>query len=317
MSSRHGHSHGHGGHGHGHDHGHAHNHAHGANEKSVGIAALLTGAFMVVEMIGGVMAGSLTLIADAGHMLTDFVGLGMAWFAFRLTRKPADGKRTYGFDRFSVLVAFVNGLALFVIAGWITFEAWERFNQPVEVLGGLMFWVALAGLGVNILSFLILRRGDKENLNMRAAVLHVLGDLLGSVAAIIASLVIMTTGWMPIDPLLSVLVSLIILRSALRIVLESGHILLEGSPPHVDVEAIAGDLAATVDGVENVHHVHVWSITQERPMATLHARVGPGTDPGAIVAAIKDRLKSEFQLDHATVEIELGEHCPSSGEGKC
>ncbi len=304
-------------HGHDHAHGHAHGHAQGANESSVGIAALLTGAFMVVEVIGGVASGSLTLIADAGHMLTDFAGLGMAWFAFRLARRPADGKRTYGFDRFSVLVAFVNGLALFLIAGWITFEAWERFNKPEEVLGGLMFWVALAGLGVNILSFLVLRRGDKENLNMRAAVLHVLGDLLGSVAAIVAAVVIMTTGWMPIDPILSVFVSLIILRAALRIVIESGHILLEGSPPHVDVDGIAGDLMDTVDGVEDVHHVHVWSITQERPMATLHARIRPETDPGDAIAAIKARLKSEFQLDHATVEIEHGDRCPSSDQGQC
>ncbi len=302
---------------HGHSHGHAHNHAHGANQQSVGIAALLTGAFMVVEVIGGVMSGSLTLMADAGHMLTDFAGLGLAWFAFRLARRPADGKRTYGFDRFSVLVAFVNGLALFLIAGWISVEAWRRFNEPVEVLGGLMFWVALAGLGVNILSFLILRRGDRGNLNIRAAALHVMGDLLGSVAAIIASLVIMTTGWMPIDPILSVFVSLIILRSALKIVLESGHILLEGSPPHVDVQAIGVDLVATLDGVEDVHHVHVWSITQERPMATLHARVRPGTNTEETIAAIKERLKTAFEIDHATVEIEHGEHCPSSETDHC
>jgi cobalt-zinc-cadmium efflux system protein len=307
MSETHGHSHRHG----------SDDHAHGANERSVGIAALLTGAFMVVEVIGGVMAGSLTLIADAGHMLTDFAGLGLAWFAFRLTRRPADGKRTYGFDRFSVLVAFVNGLALFLIAGWIIFEAWERFNEPVKVLGGLMFWVALAGLVVNILSFVILRRGDTENLNLRAAALHVMGDLLGSVAAIIASVVIMTTAWMPIDPILSVVVSLIILRSALKIVVESGHILLEGSPPHVDVKAIAGDLVATLDGVEDVHHVHVWSITQERPMATLHARIRPETNTGDAIAAIKARLKTEFQIDHATVEIEHGDHCPSSERGQC
>ena len=302
---------------HGHSHGHAHNHAHGANQQSVGIAALLTGAFMVVEVIGGVMSGSLTLMADAGHMLTDFAGLGLAWFAFRLARRPADGKRTYGFDRFSVLVAFVNGLALFLIAGWISVEAWRRFNEPVEVLGGLMFWVALAGLGVNILSFLILRRGDRGNLNIRAAALHVMGDLLGSVAAIIASLVIMTTGWMPIDPILSVFVSLIILRSALKIVLESGHILLEGSPPHVDVQAIGVDLVATLDGVEDVHHVHVWSITQERPMATLHARVRSGTNTEETIAAIKERLKTAFEIDHATVEIEHGEHCPSSETDHC
>jgi len=315
MSDSHSPSHQHGSYDH--SHGHAHSHANGANENSVGIAALLTGAFMVVEVIGGVVSGSLTLIADAGHMLTDFAGLGMAWFAFRLARRPADGKRTYGFDRFSVLVAFVNGLALFLIAGWITFEAWERFSEPVHVLGGLMFWVALAGLGVNILSFLILRRGDKENLNMRAAVLHVLGDLLGSVAAIIASVVIMTTGWMPIDPILSVFVSLIILRAAWRIVVESGHILLEGTPPHVNVEAIGGDLVAAIDGLEDVHHVHVWSITQERPMATLHARIQSGTNPETIIAAIKARLNTEFQIGHATVEIEHGDHCPSSETGKC
>lgn len=281
-----------------------HVHAHGANERSVGIAALLTGTFMLVEVIGGLISGSLALIADAGHMLTDFASLALAWIGFRLARRPADWKRTYGFDRFSVLVAFVNGLTLFVIAVWIAVEAWHRLYQPIEVLGGLMFWVALAGLIVNILAFLILQRGDTANLNIRAAALHVAGDLLGSVAAIVASLVIMSTGWMPIDPILSVLVAFIILRSASKIVRESGHILLEGSPPDVDVRAISDDLVIAVDEVEDVHHVHVWSITQERPMATLHARVRPGNTTTNVVAAIKDRLKDKFGIDHATIEIE-------------
>jgi cobalt-zinc-cadmium efflux system protein len=242
-------------------------------------------------------------------MLTDFASLLLAWIGFRLARQPADARRSYGFGRFSVLVAFVNGVTLFVIAGWIVIEAWLRLNDPIEVLGGLMFWIALGGLAVNVLAFLILRRGDKRNLNIRAAALHVMGDLLGSVAAIAASLVIMTTGWMPIDPILSVLVALIILRSALRVVRESGHILLEGSPPDVDVEAIAKDLAAAVATVVDVHHLHVWSITQERPMATLHARLSPGSDAGEAIRAIKLRLKSHFRIEHATVEVEFGASC--------
>lgn len=281
-----------------------HDHAHGANERSVGMAALLTGTFMFAEVIGGLLAGSLALIADAGHMLTDFASLALAWVGFRLARRPADWKRTYGFDRFSVLVAFVNGLTLFVIAIWIAVEAWHRLSQPIEILGGLMFWIALAGLIVNILAFLILQRGDTANLNILAAALHVVGDLLGSVAAIVASLVIMGTGWMPIDPILSVLVALIILRSASKIVRESGHILLEGSPSDVDVHAISDDLVMAVDAVEDVHHVHVWSITQERRMATLHARIRPGSKTTNVVAAIKDRLKDEFGIGHATIEIE-------------
>lgn len=277
--------------------------------------ARTTGGFMFAEVVGGLVSGSLALLADAGHMLTDFASLALAWMGFRLARRPADWKRTYGFDRFSILVAFVNGLALFVIAGWIAIEAWHRLNQPVEILGGLMLWIALAGLLVNILAFLILRRGDATNLNIRAAVLHVAGDLLGSVAAIVASLVILGTGWMPIDPILSVLVALIILRSALRVVRESGHILLEGSPRNIDVRAIDRDLAGAIDVIEDVHHVHVWSITQEKPMATLHARIRRGANSAMAISAIKNRLKSEFCVGHATVEIEHGDERPEAARG--
>src|SRR5687768_348156 len=194
-SSAHTHDHDHH---HGHDHsGHGHSHHHGhANERSVGLAALLTGGFMIAEVVGGVLAGSLALLADAGHMLTDFASLALAWIGFRLTRQPADWRRTYGFDRFAVLVAFVNGMALFAIAGWIVTEAVQRLYSPVEVLGAPMLWIAAAGLGVNVVSFFVLRAGDRDNLNIRAAVLHVVGDLLGSVAAVIAALVILATGWM-------------------------------------------------------------------------------------------------------------------------
>jgi cobalt-zinc-cadmium efflux system protein len=287
-------------------HGHAHAHTHGANESSVGIAALLTGLFMLAEVAGGLASGSLALLADAGHMLTDFASLGLAWFGFRLARRPASWKRTYGFDRFSVLIAFVNGLTLFAVAAWILIEAWRRLAAPVEVLGGFMFWVALGGLLVNLAAFWILSRGDRENLNVRAAALHVAGDLLGSVAAIAASVVILATGWTPIDPILSVLVALIILRSAAKVVSESGHILLEGSPSGIDVREIGADLVATLSEVEDVHHLHAWSISQERPMITLHARVRDGVEPGAVLAAIKARIEARFGIDHATVELEHG-----------
>ncbi|SRR5436190_9893962 len=293
------------------DHAHAdtpdrHRHKHVANERSVALAAALTGAFMIAEVVGGLLSGSLTLLADAGHMLTDFAALALAWLGFRLTRRPADWRRTYGFDRFSVLVAFVNGIALFAIAVGIVIEASRRLYAPLHVVGGLMLWVALAGLAVNVIAFLILRTGDEGNLNIRAAVLHVLGDLLGSVAAVVAALVILTTGWMPIDPLLSVLVALIILRSAWRIVADSGHILLEGSPPGFDARAVKEDIRAALPYVLDVHHVHAWSISQERPMVTLHANVVASTSSTDAVRDIKRMLAQHFKITHATVEIEYG-----------
>jgi cobalt-zinc-cadmium efflux system protein len=291
------------------NHAHAHDHheqRHFANERSVALAAALTGAFMIAEVVGGVLSGSLALLADAGHMLTDFAALALAWLGFRLTRRPADWRRTYGFDRFSVLVAFMNGIALFAIAAGIVIEAGRRLHAPVQVAGGLMLWVAAAGLAVNVIAFLILRTGDEHNLNIRAAVLHVLGDLLGSVAAVAASIVILTTGWMPIDPMLSILVALIILRSAWRVVADSGHILLEGSPPGFDARAVKDDIRAALPYVLDVHHVHAWSISEERPMVTLHANVAATTNSTDAVRDIKRMLAQHFKITHATVEIEYG-----------
>jgi cobalt-zinc-cadmium efflux system protein len=291
-----------------HRHGAGHRHTHAASERSIGLAAVLTGAFMLAEVAGGLYAGSLALLADAGHMLTDFTSLSLAWLGFRLMRRPADWRRTYGFDRFSVLVAFVNGIALAVIAVWIVVEAARRLLYvPAEVLGGAMLWVASAGLAVNVVAFLMLRGGDKQNLNIRAAVLHVVGDLLGSVAAVAASIVILTFGWMPIDPLLSVLVALIIVRSALSIVAESGHILLEGSPTGFDARAVKTDICAALPYVVDVHHVHAWSISQERPMVTLHANVAAETDSTVAVREIKRMLATHFGIEHATIEIEYGD----------
>jgi cobalt-zinc-cadmium efflux system protein len=284
----------------------AHSHSHHGSETRLAIAAALTGLFMVAEVVGGVISGSLALIADAGHMLTDFASLTMAWFAFRLARRPADWKRTYGFDRFQIIVAFANGLTLFFIASWIVYEAIQRLLDPVEVIGPVMALVAAAGLVINIIAFLVLHGAgaDNRNLNMRGAMLHVLGDLLGSVAALVAAGVIILTGWMPADPILSIFVALIILRGAWRVVAQAGHILLEGSPPELDVEAVIADLTGHIDGVQRIHHVHAWSITQERCMVTLHAVIARDLAAIDAISAIKIRLHEKHEIDHATVEIE-------------
>jgi cobalt-zinc-cadmium efflux system protein len=308
MAGHHHHTHPHDdddAHSHGHEHGPGHSHTHGASERRIGIAALLTGLFLVAEVAGALISGSLALLADAGHMLTDFASLALAWYGFRLARRPADWKRTYGYDRFSILIAFANGLTLFGIAVWIAVEAWHRLNAPMPVLGGVMFWVALAGLLVNVLAFWVLQGGDRNNLNVRAAALHVAGDLLGSVAAIAAAIVIIATGWTPIDPILSVLVTLIILRSAWHVVRESGNILLEGTPGGIDSREIASDLTATFPTIADVHHVHAWAITQERPMITLHVRVSDHERPEQVAAKVKRRLSERFGIAHSTVEVEF------------
>ncbi len=259
---------------------------------------------MAVEIGGGLLSGSLALLADAGHMFTDFAALVLAFIALRVAARPASRKWTYGFDRVAILAAFVNGLALFVIAAIIIYEAIQRLMAPPEVLGGMMLAVAVAGLVVNIVAFAILHGGARDNLNMRGATLHVMGDLLGSVAAIIAAGIIMATGWMPIDPILSVLVAVLILRSAAMLIGESGHILLEGAPVEIDRRKMADHLIATVPGLADIHHVHVWSISEDRRMATFHARLGHGAKAEAVLAGIRAVLADDFHIDHATIEIE-------------
>lgn len=240
-------------------------------------------------------------------MLTDFASLLLAWGAIRLSRRPASWKRSYGYDRFSVIAAFVNGLSLFLIAAWIFWEAIKRFREPVEILGGLMFWVAVAGLAVNIFAFWLLTRGEGANLNVRAAALHVLGDLLGSVGAIVASIVIMLTGWMLIDPILSVFVTLLILRAAYRVVMESGSILLESAPEGLKADDIRNALLNGLEDIEDVSHIHAWAITEERPMLTLEIKAVTGSDPMAVRAAVKALLHDRFKVDHVTAEISFVE----------
>lgn len=276
-----------------------------SNIKRVQVALALTGTFMLVEVAGGILSGSLALLADAGHMLTDTMALALSAIAFRVSSRPADAKRSYGYQRFQILAAFVNGLSLFVIVGWILIEAIQRILQPPVVMGQTMLIVAAAGLVINIIVFAVLHGGDQENLNMRGAALHVLGDLLGSVAAITAALIILTTGWMPIDPILSVGVAVLIFRSAWHLVKRSTHILLEGAPEWLDVDEMQSKIISSNPEVREIHHVHVWGLTPQHPMLTMHVAVSQiQSDTTATIRSIKDLLRNEYGINHSTIEVE-------------
>ncbi len=306
----------------GHDHaGHAHGagghagHSHGSSsETRTAIAALITVSFMVVEAIGGVLSGSLALLADAAHMLTDAVALALAWWAFRMTRRPASAAMSYGHHRMTVLVAFANSVALLLLTAWIVVEAVERFSDPVAIDAETMGIVALLGLGVNVASFFVLAGGER-NMNIRGAILHVLSDLLGSVGAVIAALVIWLTGWVPIDPILSLVVAGLLLRATISLMRESAHVLLEGAPTGAEGPAIAADLTEAVLGVEECHHVHAWTLAEGRLNATLHVVVAEGVETAPVVRAVKARLAERFAIAHATIEVERPGDCADGHAG--
>jgi len=280
----------------------------GGSVTRVQIALVLTAAFMVVELVGGIISGSLALLADAGHMLTDTLALSLAAFAFRVSSRPADSKRSFGYHRFQIIAAFVNGLALLAIVGWILFEAVQRVIDPPNVIARTMLFIASGGFVINIIAFLVLHSGDQENLNIRGASLHVLGDLLGSIAAIVAAVVILQTGWMPIDPILSVLVAGLLLRSGWHLVRRSAHILLEGVPDWLDLEDLQEKIIAAVPEVTEVHHVHAWGLTPQHPMLTMHIVMDEQPeDQTAVVRRVKDTLRTEFEIPHSTIEMEIGD----------
>ncbi len=290
---------------------HDSHHGHGVDSGSrtrVQIALVLTATFMVVEVIGGVLSGSLALLADAGHMLTDTMALALAAFAFRVSSRPADSRRSFGYHRFQIIAAFVNGLSLLLIVVWILFEAVQRMLNPPDVIASTMLLVASAGLVVNIIAFFVLHGADQDNLNIRGAVVHVIGDLLGSVAAIIAALVIIQTGWMPIDPLLSVLVAALLLRSGWHLIKRSAHILLEGVPDWLDLDELRKKIIAAVPAITDVHHIHAWGLTPQYPILTMHIVLDElPEDPTAVVRTVKQTLRDEFSIGHSTVELEVGE----------
>lgn len=287
----------------------AHSRPHASESHRLGWALAITATFMALEVAGGLISGSLALLADAGHMLTDTAALMLAWIAARLTLRPTDPRRSYGYHRAQVLAAFVNALALFVVVVWIVAEAVSRLAEPRPIEGAMMLGVALAGLCANLGVYAILRRGSQDNLNVSAARLHVVGDLLGSIGAIVAAGVILATGWTPIDPILSVLVAILILRSAWSLLRKSTGILMEETPDSVDPEALRQTLQATVPGVRNVHDVHCWSLTSGQVMLTLHVALSPGADGDAVLRVAKRVLAEKFAINHSALQLEQAE-CP-------
>ena len=298
---------GHHHHHHGHNHGH---HGHNcpsqtASRRRIAIAAILTGIFMVVEVWGGLISGSLALLADAGHMLTDFAALFLAWIAFYLSDKAANSRLNFGFARLPILAAFVNGLTLILIALWIVYEACHRFlhRDGHEILASPMLYVAIAGLVVNGFVFLILAGADRENLNVRGAILHVIGDMLGSAAAIIAALVIMMTGFTLIDPLLSIFVALLIAWSAVRLIKESGHILMQGAPRHLNVDELASKLIEKYSEITQISDLKIWMVREDLPVLTAKVHTDPEIDIGKLGTELRDFLKHEYQIEEVTLEI--------------
>ena len=292
-----------------HDHGAGHDHSHGAgayrdaDRKALKIAAVLTAGFMLVEVAGGLITGSLALLADAGHMLSDSFSLVLALFAVSLAARPATSRRTFGFKRAEILAALVNGLLLALVSIWVVVEAIRRLGDPVEVLAGGMLTVAIIGLGVNLLAAWVLYRSSGESLNVKAALRHVLADLAGSVGVIIAAVVIMLTGWEAADPIISILISLLIVASAWSILRDSVDVLLEAVPRGLDAEKI-GMAMASVPEVEQVHDLHVWEITSGFPSLSAHVLVGKDSDCHAARAEIEAVLHDEFEIDHVTLQVE-------------
>lgn len=271
--------------------------------RSLTWVLVITATFMVAEVVGGLISGSLALLADAGHMFTDVAALGLSVFAIRLARASGSQRRTYGYVRLEILAALVNGATLLVISGLILVEAWDRFHEPVQIQGGVMLGVAALGLLVNAVGAVVLHDHAHDNLNVRGAYLHVLGDLLGSVGAIVAAIVVLATGWMQADAIVSGIIALLILYSSWHLVRDATDVLLEAAPRHIDIEALLGALGA-VDGLDDVHDIHVWTLTSGFVALSGHGVIDDPTEHTRILDEIRDRMGA-FGIEHVTFQIEL------------
>ena len=273
--------------------------------KSLRIALVLTATLMVVEVVGGILSNSIALLADAGHMLTDVAALALALFVAWFSRQPSSPQKTYGYLRWEILAAFVNGAALLLISAWIAFEAVMRLRSPESVSGGLMLVVAVAGLIVNIIAARILVKSSSHNLNARGAYLHVLGDLLASVGTVAAAITIRYTGWLVADPIASILTTVLIMRGAWQLVRESVDILLESTPAHIPMPAVRGQLEA-IPGIESVHDVHVWAVTPAVVAMSAHCIVREPGQHQHVLEHIHDAMRL-FGIEHVTIQLERDE----------
>lgn len=290
-----------------HDHSHE-AHARGQSRRALTLVLALTATFTVVEVVGGLLTGSLALLADAGHMLSDNFSIGLALFAAWIAAKPPTPNRSFGFKRAEILAALVNGVTLVVVSIWIFYEAYHRLQAPPEILAGPMLVVAALGLVVNVAGAVILSRSGGESLNVQGALRHVIADLLGSVGAISAALIIVLTGWRYADPLVSVLIALLILASSWRLLRESTTILLEEAPSDLDVNEV-GKKMVGVEGVQEVHDLHVWTITSGFPSLSAHVLVGPYEDCHARRRDLERLLAHEYGIEHTTLQVDhVGDH---------
>jgi len=294
---------------HSHGHGHAHAPDRSANKSALKLTLVLTSLFMVAEVIGGLITGSLALLADAGHMLSDNVALGLALLAIWLAERPPTPRRSFGYQRAEVLAALANGLTLVAISVWIFYEAYNRLQDPPDVLGGPMLVVAVLGLAVNVAGAYILSSGKGESLNVSAAFRHVLADLAGSVGVIVAALVILTTGWRQADPLIGALIGVLVLASSWGILRDALRILLEQAPPDVDPQKIGRAMAA-VPGVVEVHDLHIWTVTSGFPALAAHVLVGEDVDCHERRRELESMIAERFGIDHTTLQIDHAQTRP-------
>lgn len=307
SSASHSHQHSHSGsHSHSHGHSHSHSHSHAPdNKKGLLIALIITGGIMFLEFFGGLVTGSLALLSDSGHMLSDTASLALSLVAMIMAVRPASPKNSYGFFRFEIMAALFNGVTLFVISGFIIWEAWQRFFEPPAVASGSMMLIASVGLLANLVSAWSLMRksGAKDNINIRSAYLHILSDALGSVGALVAGLIMSLFSCYVADPIISVLVALLILRSAWGVIKQAFHILMEGTPQAVNLQEVREALL-DIEGVTEVHDLHIWTITSGMDAVSGHLRIADGMSHQQVLQQALRVVEEQFGLRHATLQIE-------------
>jgi cobalt-zinc-cadmium efflux system protein len=287
-----------------HDHGHS---ATGAHRGRLAAVFAITLVVLVVEVVGAALSGSLALLADAGHVLADGAGIGLALLAVRFAARPATPQRTFGYYRLEILAAVANAVLLFGVAGFVLVEAWRRLTDPPEVASGLMLAVAAAGLVANAVSMWLLRGGQRHSLNLRGAYLELWGDLLGSVAVLVAAAVIAVTGFQAADPIASALIGVAILPRTWGLLREAVDVLLEAAPKGVDLTEVRQHLADT-PGVTDVHDLHAWTITSGLPVLSAHVVLERGADAGRVLDGLSACLAGHFDIEHSTFQLEQPEH---------
>ena len=275
-----------------------------AETQRLGMALAITTIYFFAEVLGGILTNSLALLSDAGHMFSDIAALGLCLFAFHMSRRPATAKKTYGYHRMEILAALINGLTLWLVVGIIFHEAYRRLLDPPEVQSMGMLVIALLGLMVNVIAGVILYGSQEQSLNLHGAFLHILGDTIGSVGTVLAGLVMLFTGWYLVDPLISVMIGLLILYTSWDLIKESVDILMQSAPRGIQVEEVQRVLEE-IRGVIKVHDLHVWSVTSGVFTLSVHAVIGPDEEPHRILDQIEEKLKSQFGIEHTTVQLEI------------